>query len=841
MRIIKHKKTVLTLFVILLPLILLFFRINMNSESTISIVDKYGNETIINEEEYESRYIINEDSEKSEHKRELIDEKIFREELDIFLNTPQEPDLLPVNNWEFKGPYGANVSGGNKYCGMIRDLEVEGVPSIRAAGQTGGLFKVSLIFPVPLADNQVTSRNMGAFATDPNNSQAILLGTGGVYNPGTGLWRTTNEGANWILVTDIPQNGYFTEIKYMTGSSSIVLASHSSGLYRSTNGGVNWSLRLSPVSGYAITWLDFSASNNNVIYAARAFDGVWKSTDGGSNFSKLTSYPLTGANFNWGTLAVSNTNSNLVYVSATNGVDQTSGIHKSTNGGANWTNITGVNMHTQGKRNSCISVSPVNDQLVLVGGLGLYRSTNGGTNWSLITSVHADQCVIKWKNNGTDVYVGNDGGLAFSSNAGLTFSHNVSIFPVMEVLSVDVAAYSGGFIFLCGNQDNSIITSPNNGSTWNYQLGGDGGRVSIDRNNPANWMCQVNSGDPFSYNYYYTTNSGTTWTLQSPGTGYGTTVANDQTPGVFWYCNLNNKVFRKTGGIASSWNQLGADLPENPISAINVGRYIANYAPVYAVLPSTSNKIRVWDGSNWVARNSGLPAAAYIGDVANHPLNNNIAMCFTAGNFPGEKIYRTTNRGVNWINVSGDFPNLTVKSLLMHSTNNNVMFASVQYNGVYKTTNGGTNWFRWMNGMPLTLWVEAMTYMDSTGVNGKFYVVAASHGRGVWVRESGGDDPLTGTNNNNSNIPEKYSLYQNYPNPFNPSTTIKFDLPVSDFISIQIFDITGRLQKVLADNMQYGAGSHEINFNASDFPSGVYFCRLTSPRFADVKKMILLK
>ncbi len=810
-----------------------------NKTEQISVIDNKGNETFISNEEYEEKYMENDEEEKTGFNKDNFDNEKYRQELDIFLSTPTEPDMPAVNNWVFKGPYGINLPGNTKYCGMIRDLEVEGVPSIRAAGQTGGLFKVSLIFPVPLSDNQVTSRNMGAFATDPNNSQVILLGTGGVYFNGTGLWRTTNEGANWVVIsaTDIPQSGYFTEIKYQTGSSNIVLAAHSTGIYRSINGGVNWTLRSSGV----ITWLDFSAANNNIVYAAKQSDGVYKSTDGGLNFAKLTNYPLTGANFTWATLAVSNTNPNIVYVSATNGVDQTAGIHKSTNGGANWISITGVNMHTQGTRNSCISVSPVNDQIVLVGGLGLYRTTNGGTNWSLINSVHADQCVIKWKNNGTDVYVGNDGGLAYSSDAGLTFSHNVSIFPVMEVLSVDVAAYSGGFIFLCGNQDNHIMSSINDGTTWIAHLGGDGGRVSIDRNNPTNWMCQINSGDPSTYSYHYTTNSGTLWNDQSFGAGYGTTVTNDQAPGVYWYSNFNNKVYRKTAGITGPWSQLGTDLPESPIGVINVGRYSAGYAPVYAVVPSTSTKIRLWDGSNWVIRNSGLPAAAYIGDVVNHPSNNNIAMCYTAGSFPGQKIYRTTNRGVNWLNVSGDFPPLSVRSLLMHPTNNNIMFASVQYNGVYKTTNGGLNWFRWMNGMPLTLWVEAMTYMDSTAINGKFYVVAASHGRGVWVRESAGDDPLTGTNNNNTIIPGNYSLYQNYPNPFNPSTKIKFDLPVSDLVSIQVFDITGRMVKELENNKEFSAGSHEITFSAEGLSSGAYFYRITTPKFSDVKKMILVK
>ncbi|NOS84410.1 MAG: T9SS type A sorting domain-containing protein, partial [Ignavibacteria bacterium] len=88
-------------------------------------------------------------------------------------------------------------------------------------------------------------------------------------------------------------------------------------------------------------------------------------------------------------------------------------------------------------------------------------------------------------------------------------------------------------------------------------------------------------------------------------------------------------------------------------------------------------------------------------------------------------------------------------------------------------------------------------------------------------------------------IPQKFALYQNYPNPFNPSTTIKFDLPRNDFVKIKIFDIIGREVDMFSSEL--GAGSYKYEFNATNLSSGVYFYKLESNFYTDVKRMILIK
>ena len=88
-------------------------------------------------------------------------------------------------------------------------------------------------------------------------------------------------------------------------------------------------------------------------------------------------------------------------------------------------------------------------------------------------------------------------------------------------------------------------------------------------------------------------------------------------------------------------------------------------------------------------------------------------------------------------------------------------------------------------------------------------------------------------------------MYQNYPNPFNPSTAISYDLPTGGEVTLQIYDIRGHLVKTLQHGVQ-SAGHYELAWdgrNELGIPavSGLYFYKLTSGDFSDIKKMICAK
>ena len=88
--------------------------------------------------------------------------------------------------------------------------------------------------------------------------------------------------------------------------------------------------------------------------------------------------------------------------------------------------------------------------------------------------------------------------------------------------------------------------------------------------------------------------------------------------------------------------------------------------------------------------------------------------------------------------------------------------------------------------------------------------------------------------------PGNFVLNQNYPNPFNPSTTINFSIQSSDFVSLKVYDVLGNEVATLV-NEKRPAGSYNINFNASQLSSGIYFYKLQAGSFVETKKMILIK
>ncbi len=100
---------------------------------------------------------------------------------------------------------------------------------------------------------------------------------------------------------------------------------------------------------------------------------------------------------------------------------------------------------------------------------------------------------------------------------------------------------------------------------------------------------------------------------------------------------------------------------------------------------------------------------------------------------------------------------------------------------------------------------------------------------------------LIGIQSISSEVPSGFVLKQNYPNPFNPSTTIRFAVPKASNVTIEVFDITGRLVRTLASNELVTAGVKEVSFDASNLSSGIYFYTMKTAEFTETKKMILVK
>lgn len=97
----------------------------------------------------------------------------------------------------------------------------------------------------------------------------------------------------------------------------------------------------------------------------------------------------------------------------------------------------------------------------------------------------------------------------------------------------------------------------------------------------------------------------------------------------------------------------------------------------------------------------------------------------------------------------------------------------------------------------------------------------------------------TGVAGNNYQ-PDQFIVEQNYPNPFNPSTTIRYDLPQTSHVIVQVFSVLGGEIATLV-NKEESAGHHEINYDAANMPSGIYIYRVQAGKFTQTRKMLLLK
>ena len=115
-----------------------------------------------------------------------------------------------------------------------------------------------------------------------------------------------------------------------------------------------------------------------------------------------------------------------------------------------------------------------------------------------------------------------------------------------------------------------------------------------------------------------------------------------------------------------------------------------------------------------------------------------------------------------------------------------------------------------------------------------------------------GDTSLVGLNQTNSEVPLKYELFQNYPNPFNPETKINFSIPRTGIVKLTVFDMLGKEVLKLV-NTELSPGTYSADWDASAYPSGVYYYKLevipstgslkgqTGSGFTETKKMVLIK
>lgn len=245
-----------------------------------------------------------------------------------------------------------------------------------------------------------------------------------------------------------------------------------------------------------------------------------------------------------------------------------------------------------------------------------------------------------------------------------------------------------------------------------------------------------------------------------------------------------------------------------------------------------------------------------------------------AGN--SSSIYKTTDSGENWnnVNVPVGGTGYSLRGLTFPNFETGWLFSTSRK--VFKTTDFGSNWDSLLsvptNGFDI--YCADFTSVDTGYVTGQIVMYKTTDGAISWVQENIPTNPPIGAKNSihfinnstgwfctsfgkifktttggepivsispiNTNIPTKIELYQNFPNPFNPITTIKFDLPKKEFVTLKVYDISGREVAILLNDFK-NAGSYIAGFDASHLSSGVYFYSIKAGSFKETKRMVLIK
>ncbi|MEO8513497.1 MAG: T9SS type A sorting domain-containing protein [Ignavibacteria bacterium] len=217
------------------------------------------------------------------------------------------------------------------------------------------------------------------------------------------------------------------------------------------------------------------------------------------------------------------------------------------------------------------------------------------------------------------------------------------------------------------------------------------------------------------------------------------------------------------------------------------------------------------------------------------------------------KGYRTNNGGTNWSAVNIDIRRDNVV-IPYPAEISSVRNRNGRFNIAY-TLAGPSNYdtvkYIFTNSGSPNMFTRTVNHLSGfqrpkPGIrlvdNDSCFAVWSQKGNGtnIWASEGCNGQISIGIENTGYEIPTAYSLNQNYPNPFNPVTNIKFSIPNSGNVKLTVFDITGREVETLI-NENLNAGIYKVDWNASNYSSGVYFYKLESENFTDTRKMMMIK
>ncbi len=417
--------------------------------------------------------------------------------------------------------------------------------------------------------------------------------------------------------------------------------------------------------------------------------------------------------------------------------------------------------------------------------------------------------------------------------------------PQVSVVDENTAYVTGGLDI------NATYKTTNGGTDW-IQLNTGAFQVfyAILAKDAVNVFAGDNGGGG-AIRFYKSTNGGSTWTIidSIPVAGASTSnfkqikfsISNpnfgiayaegDSAVYIYKTRNGGNTWTRTLGPTITGYNASGG---LNVIDSLFFAFGLAGNPP--AIVITTDG------GITWNLRSVNLPSVGF--DITRGLAFKEDKLTGIAGTSSSDQfISRTSNGGLNWVNI--DIGNTIINFLgpvMRWIEGTNICYLTVSYsttsviNGVLKSTNGGLNW------TAMTTSGLGFINMDTKRIGSNVYGYAITDDP---IAPSGQQvlkvtDAIVGIYQISELVPDGYTLSQNYPNPFNPVTVIRYSLIGNRFATLKIYDILGNEVATLVNEKQ-NAGTYEVNFDGSNFSSGVYFYTLQTDNFSETKKMTLIK
>lgn len=654
------------------------------------------------------------------------------------------------------------------------------------------------------------------------------------------LYSSSNKGTTW---TRRGFSEYFlliegVSINSITAKGKILLINFfGKELFRSTNNGKDWTLL---IGTKLLQSVEEFVWDGDTMYAASNI-GVFKSTDLGSSWKKLngnlpfTSSPTAGTVVRSITLSDSN-----IYI----GVDNR-GIYRSVKGDTNWTSVnTGI------EKRSVRSILSIDSMMYAGTDSGLFRLNNN--QWKSVDTSF-DKLQINDIKYFDKIYIVTNLGV-------ITSDKNITHWSWSKKNLKD---YTGYFQYNIHNNinfhDNSVFVGT---SVYGIFRSDDSGKTWIGTGSTArkNYIPQFIVRDTiiFASTYddiYLSNDEGNNWTNLVTDSVFSVRYIafSDST---LYASTSFNMVFRKEG-MLSPWELI--------FSGTSVDQIIARQDSIYLVTeegiffsPNKGTSIWLLDTTTIGKKINSLNTfgETYLTTTSKGVfISNDHGMFWKKTNLPiftiydkfafekvqkhfiawdGYSMFRMKEADTIWNEIV--IPsNLGFAEPPFMVVKDSIIFISTLSGAFYSKDIGKT-------------WIDMHFYADwdydsnkglttCIGLNNN-KVFASSAADGIWYRNL--NEIFTTIIENIKTHPESYFLSQNYPNPFNPSTTINFEIPTQSFVKIKIYDLLGREIVTLVNELK-NEGTHTIQWNASQFASGVYFVKMNAGSFVSTKKLILAK